>query len=61
MYNKYYKLCDRLYVTKMDAELGADTFIANFDEDPDFEIVSESEPVTENGVTFRFTVYEKRK
>ncbi len=61
MYNKYYKLCDKLYVTKMDAELGADTFIANFDEDPDFEIVSESEPVTENGVTFRFTVYEKKK
>lgn len=60
MYNKYYKLCDRLYVTKMDAELGADTFIANFDEDPDYEIVSESEPVTENGVTFRFAVYQKK-
>ena len=59
MYSKYYKLCDRLYVTKMDAELGADTFIPNFDEDPDLEIVSESEPVTENGVTFRFVVYEK--
>ena len=60
MYNKYYKLCNRLYVTKMDAELGADTFIVNFDEDPDFEMTSESEPVSENGVTFRFTVYEKK-
>ena len=61
MYNKYYKLCDRLYVTKMDAVLGADTFIKDLDEDADFEIISESEPVTENGVTFRFTVYEKKK
>ena len=40
--------------------LGADTFITNFDEDPDFEIVSESEPVTENGITYRFVVYEKK-
>ena len=60
MYSKYYRLCDRLYVTKMDADLGADTFIPDFDEDPEFEIVSESEPVTENGVTFRFVVYGKR-
>lgn len=60
IYNRYYRLCDRLYVTKMDADLGADTFITNFDEDGDFEIVSESDPVTENGVTYRFTVYERR-
>ena len=29
--------------------------------DPGFRIVSESEPVTENGITFRFVVYEKIK
>lgn len=60
LYNKFYRLCDRLYVTKMDADLGADTFIVDFDRDPDFEVVSESEPVTENGITFRFVVYEKK-
>ena len=60
MYNKYYKLCDKLYVTKIDAVLDADTFIANFDEDPDFEIESESEPITENGLTFKFVVYKKK-
>lgn len=60
LYNWFYPMCDRLYVTKMDAVLGADTFIANFDEDPDFEIVSESEPITENGITYRFAVYEKK-
>ncbi len=60
LYNKYYRLCDKLYVTKMDAELDADTFIKNFDEDDEFEIISESDPVTENGITFRFTIYKKK-
>ena len=60
LYNWFYSMCDRLYVTKMDADLDADTFITNFDEDPDFEIISESEPITENGITYRFVVYEKK-
>jgi len=61
MYNKYYKHCDRLYITKIDADLNADTFIINVDEDDDYDMVSESEPITENGVTYRFCVYEKTK
>jgi dihydrofolate reductase len=61
LYNRFYRYCRKLYVTRIEADLGADAFIVNFDEDPDFEIVSVSDPVTENGITFRFTVYEKRK
>ena len=61
MYNKYYKMCDKLYITKMDADLNADTGIVNIDEDPDYEVVSESDPMTENGVTYRFLVYERKK
>ena len=60
LYDSFYKECSRLYVTKIDADLDADTFITNFDEDPDFGIVSESEPLTENGITYRFVVYESR-
>jgi dihydrofolate reductase len=60
LYNRFYRMCDKLYVTKMDADLDADTFIVDFDTDPEYEVVSESEPVTENGITFRFVVYEKR-
>lgn len=60
MYNKYYKLCDKLFVTKIDADLGADTFITNFDEDPDYVVASESEAISENGLTYRFLVYERR-
>ena len=44
----------------MDADLDADTFIVDFDADTDYEVVSESEPVTENGITFRFVVYAKK-
>lgn len=61
IYNRFYKSCDRLYVTKIDADLDADTFIENFDEDEDFIIVHESNPITENGITYRFTTYEKKK
>ena len=60
LYNSLYRECDRLYVTKIDADLDADTFITDFDEDPDFEIESESDPVHENGLTYRFTVYRKK-
>lgn len=61
LYNRFYKYCNKLYITKMDADLGADAFIANIDEDDDFEVVSESEPITENGITFRFVEYSKKK
>ena len=57
LYNRLCGMCDRLLVTKMDADLNADTFIINFDEDDRFELVAESEPVTENGITYRFTEY----
>ena len=60
LYNRLYRECDRLYVTKIDADLGADTFIVNFDEDPSFEVESESGPVNENGLTYRFVVYRKK-
>ena len=60
MYNRYYKLCDKLYITKMDADLNADAFIVNIDEDEDYVVVSESEPMHENGVTYRFLVYERK-
>lgn len=60
LYNRYYKMCDRLFITKIDADLDADTFIVNIDEDADYSVVSESEPVTENGITYRWLVYERK-
>ena len=59
LYNAYYNLCDKLYITKMDADLGADTFIVNIDEDPDYKVTSESEVHSENGIDYKFCVYTK--
>lgn len=61
LYNRFYKLCDRLLVTKIDADLDADTFIADFDQDPDFEIGSESETISENGISYRFVIYNRKR
>ena len=50
--------CHRAYVTRVDAAVGdADTFFPNLDKSPDWKLVSESEPITENGLTFRFVEY----
>lgn len=61
LYNKYYKQCDKLYITKMFADLNADTFIFNIDEDPDFQVISESDMITENDISYRFVIYERKK
>ena len=60
LYNRFYKYCSRLYITRMEEDLGADAFIADIDKDEDYILISESEPVTENGVTFRFLVYSRK-
>lgn len=61
LYNAFYKRCDRLYITKIDADLGADTFITDMGSDPDFELESESGTISENGLDFKFCVYRKKK
>ena len=54
--------CKRAYLTKVDAAAeGADTFFPNLDKLPGWEIEAVSEPVTENGVTYRFVDYINTK
>ncbi len=50
--------CSTVYVTKVDAEGGATVFFENLDMLPEWKCASESETQTENGLSFRFTVYE---
>ena len=50
--------CSRVYLTKVDAAApDADTFFPNLDKLPGWEVESISEPVEENGVTYRFIDY----
>ena len=47
--------CKRVYLTKVDAVAeGADTFFPNLDKLPGWKVEATSEPVEENGVTYRF-------
>ena len=54
--------CRRVYLTKVDAAAdNADTFFPNLDKLPGWEIEAVSEPVEENGVTYRFIDYINTK
>ena len=59
IYRKFYKNCDKCFVTKMHADLHADKFMVNLDEDEDFEETWNSEMHSENGIDYEFTLYEK--
>lgn len=61
MYNKYYDRCDKLFITKLFADLGADAFITNIDEDDRYEITEESDLFEDNGIQYRFYTYERKK
>lgn len=44
-------------VTKVDASGDAQVFFDNLDENPNWTLVSESDPIEDNGYTIRFTEY----
>ena len=50
--------CKRVYLTVVEAEAeGADTFFPNLEELPEWKVESVSEPIEENGLTYRFVDY----
>ena len=59
IYRKFYKNCDKCFVTKMHADLHADKFMVNLDEDEAFKETWKSEMHSENGIDYEFTLYEK--
>lgn len=51
-------LADELYLTLIDGDFHCTKFFPEYEQD--FEKISESEPQTENGITFRFTVWKSK-
>ena len=47
-----------VYLTKVDADGGAEVFFPNLDENKDFLCVEEGTPINDNGYTIRFTKYK---
>ena len=60
IYRRYYGLCDRLYITKMYADLGADAFMVDVDRLDGFEVLFASEMHCENGVEYQFFIYGRK-
>jgi dihydrofolate reductase len=51
-------LADELYITKLEEDFNCTKFFPEYEQD--FEMVSTSEPMEENGIHFRFTVYKRK-
>lgn len=62
IYDQLLPYCDEALVTEIKGTFDADTFIMLPRDLPEeWEKIQESEPVTENDVTYSFTVYRRKK
>ena len=60
MYRQMLPYVDYVYLTKVDAVGHAEVFFVNIDEDENFEVVSESDPVQDGDYTIKFVVYKNK-
>lgn len=49
---------DKVLLTKVNADGGAEVFFPNVDENPDFECIDEGEPLMDGDIEIRFTTYK---
>ncbi|MBR2281255.1 MAG: dihydrofolate reductase [Spirochaetales bacterium] len=57
MYHTMLPYCDKVYLTKVDTDGGAEVFFDNLDRLENWSMVECSEPQEDNGYTIRFTLY----
>ena len=61
MYNSLIGLCDKAIITSIRAEFEADCYFPNLDDDPEWELESEEDPVmSEKGVEFTVRHYKRK-
>lgn len=58
MYRTLLPYCDTAYVTKVDADGGAEVFHENLDDMPNWQLVEQSEPIDDNGYKICFCTYK---
>lgn len=58
IYRQTLPYVDQVYLTKVNADGGAEVFFVNLDEEEGFELISESEPVMDGELEIKFTVYK---
>ncbi len=59
VYRQMLPYVDKVHVTKLDACPASDAFFPDLDSDPDWHISDPGEEKEENGVKYRFMVYER--
>ncbi|MBE7026531.1 MAG: dihydrofolate reductase [Ruminococcaceae bacterium] len=58
IYKALLPYCKYAYITKIEDEFECDTYFPNLDELENWKMIDEGELLNENGIDFRFTVYE---
>lgn len=58
IYNQTLPYIDKVLLTKVNADGGAEVFFNNLDENPDFECVDEGTPIMDGDLEIRFTTYK---
>jgi len=61
MYRTMLPYCKYAYVTKVDADGGAEVFHENLDNLPNWELIETGEPLDDNGYTIRFCTYKNNE
>ena len=57
IYRQTLPYVDEVYLTKVNADGGAEVFFVNLYEEKDFELIKESEPEMDGDLEIKFTVY----
>ncbi len=57
IYRQTLPYVDKVLLTKVNADGGAEVFFPNLDENPDFECVDEGTPMMDGDIEIRFTTY----
>ena len=58
IYRELLPYCRLAYITEIDGVKPADTYFPNLDELPEWSRISESDPIEEDGLTYRFCIWE---
>ena len=58
IYRQTLPYVDEVYLTKVNADGGAEVFFVNLDEEKDFELIKESAPEMDGDLEIKFTVYQ---
>lgn len=60
IYRQTLPYVDEVYLTKVNADGGAEVFFTDLDSHPDFELIKESAPEMDGDLELRFTVYQNK-